>query len=92
MTDYFTRVSRGRFSYGDVIPSSGPASFVGSSRPPAEGLGTAQVGTPSLGRTTRWRISQAAMKSTMVSQSGIGYTTSSTAHSIIFMSCLQASQ
>ena len=37
--------------YGDVGSSFGSA--LGSSRRPAEGFGTAQVGTPSFGKMTR---------------------------------------
>ena len=67
-------------------------SCCGDSRRPAEGSGTAHVGTPSLGSSTRCRISQAAMKSRMESQSDIGYTTSSTPHCTIRMFLSQASQ
>jgi hypothetical protein len=96
VTDYWLldTVSWVHFSEGnDADVSSRESAFsVACSRRPAEGFGTAHVGTPSLGKRTRCKISHAATKSRMVSQSGIGYATSSTPHWIIRMSFLQASQ
>ena len=88
-TGYWIHFSEGNDA---DVSSRGSASSVACSRRPAEGFGTAHVGTPNLGRTIRCRINHAAMKSRMVSQSGMVYTTSSTPHWIIRMSFLQASQ
>jgi hypothetical protein len=65
-------LERGSEGNDVAVSSDESESRLASSRRPAEGFGTAQVGTPSFGRSTRCKINQAAMNSRIESQSDIG--------------------